>query len=280
MNFAIYACTAGGLADVRLLADLATGAEEAGYDGFFISDWMLPSVWPEGEPAAVGDTQVSLTAIGLATRRIRFGAMVSPLPRRRPVKFAREVLSLDRLSDGRLIIGAGSGHEVETEFAQLGEPSGARERADRLDEALAALDHLLRGEEVSFGGDHVTVKQTRLVDPLRQKPRIPIWLGALPDRPRTLRRAAGWDGMFALPSDFSLMSPADVARMRDYVIAHREPDDPFDIAIAAQFPDNTPVPEPDTIAEYESAGVTWWLEYAWTPEQAAGLITRGRPSGA
>lgn len=277
MNFALYACTLGELADVRLLAELAAGAEKAGYDGFFISDWMLPSTWPDGEPTAVADVQVALTAIALATSRVRFGAMVSPLPRRRPVKFAREALSLDRLSHGRLIVGAGSGHEVETEFGRLGEPTDARIRADRLDEALWVLDRLLRGEEVSFDGAHLSVHRTRLADPLAQTPRIPIWLGALPDRPRTLRRAARWDGVFALRSDFSLISPSDVAEMRDYVLAHRQVDDAFDIAVAARFPDNSPAPEPATIAEYEAAGATWWLEYAWTPRQARDLITRGRP---
>lgn len=192
MNFAIYACTLGGLADVRVLAELAASAEKAGFDGFFICDWMLPSAWPEGEPTAVADTQVALTAIALATSRVRFGAMVSPLPRRRPVKFAREALSLDRLSGGRLIIGAGSGHEVETEFEQLGEPKDARARADRLDEALCVLDRLLRGEEVSFAGVHVTVERTRLADPLAQTPRVPFWLGALPtDRGRCAVPHAG-----------------------------------------------------------------------------------------
>ncbi|HWI70984.1 MAG TPA: LLM class flavin-dependent oxidoreductase [Baekduia sp.] len=277
MNHALYACNLGALADPRLLADLAAGAEEAGYDGFFISDWMLPTAWPDGGPAAVADVQVALTAVALATSRVRFGAMVSPLPRRRPVKFAREVLSLDRISDGRLIVGAGAGHEVETEFARLGEPTEARARADRLDESLAILNQLLRGEEVSFAGAHLTVEATRLADPLVQEPRAPFWLGALPDRPRTLRRAARWDGVFALRSDFALMSPSDVAAMRDYVLAHRESTDPFDIVVAARFPDNAPAPEPDAIAAYAQAGATWWLEYAWTPEQARDLIARGRP---
>jgi len=203
--------------------------------------------------------------------------MVSPLPRRRAVKFAREALSLDRLSGGRLIVGAGSGHEVETEFERLGEPTDARIRADHLDEALQVLDRLLRGEEVTLAGKHVTVEQTRLADPVAQVPRVPIWLGALPGRPRTLRRAAHWDGVFALRGDFALMSPEDVAEMRDYVLEHRETSEPFDIAVAAQFPDNTPEPEPATMAEYEAAGATWWLEYAWTPEQARDLIARGRP---
>jgi alkanesulfonate monooxygenase SsuD/methylene tetrahydromethanopterin reductase-like flavin-dependent oxidoreductase (luciferase family) len=277
MKFAIYASNVGGLADVRRLAELASGAEETGFDGFFISDWMLPSASSKGGSTAVADVQVALSAIALATSRIRFGAMVSPLPRRRPVKFAREALSLDRLSDGRLVIGAGSGHEVETEFGQLGEPTDARARADRLDEMLQVLDGLLRGDEVSFAGEHITVRRTRLADPRSQKPRIPFWLGALPDRPRTLRRAARWEGLFALRSDFSLMSPADVARMRDYVLANRDTSEPFDIAVAARFPDNAPDPEPEIIADYERAGATWWLQHAWTPQQANDLITRGRP---
>ena len=73
------------------------------------------------------------------------------------------------------------------------------------------------------------------------------------------------------------MSPSDAADMRDYVLAQREASDPFDVAVAARFPDDSPAPEPATIAEYESAGAMWWLEYAWTPRQARDLIARGRP---
>jgi alkanesulfonate monooxygenase SsuD/methylene tetrahydromethanopterin reductase-like flavin-dependent oxidoreductase (luciferase family) len=203
--------------------------------------------------------------------------MVSPLPRRRPVKFAREASSLDRLSDGRLVIGAGSGHEVETEFGQLGELTDARARANRLDETLHVLDGLLRGDEVSFAGDHLAVHRARFCDPIAQKPRVPIWLGASPEHPRALRRAARWDGVFALRSDFSLMSPGDVARMRDYILVHREANGPFDIAVAASFPDNSPEPAPEIMAAYENAGATWWLEYAWSYQQARDLIARGRP---
>jgi len=277
MRYAVYACTLGELSDVRLLAELASDAEQAGYDGFFISDWMLPSIWPDGHSAAVADTQVALTAIALATTRIRFGAMVSPLSRRRPVKFAREATSLDRLSSGRFIIGAGSGHEVGTEFGNLGEPTDARARADRLDEALHILDGLLRGEEVNVRGEHLTVADTRLADPVSQEPRVPIWIGALPDKPRTLRRAAQWEGVFALPGDFSLMTPHDVAKMRDYINDHRESDSQFDIAVAARYPDNEPRLTPTLIDDYHSSGVTWWLQYAWTPSQAREVIARGRP---
>lgn len=276
MKFAIYACNVGPMADIRLLARLATAAEDAGFDGFFISDWMLPSGWTPDRPP-VADVQVALTAIALATTTLRMGAMVSPLPRRRPVKFAREVLSLDRLSAGRLIIGAGSGHEHQNEFTQLGEDSNAMVRADKLDETLNVLDGLLRGEEVNLDGDFVHVSHTRLTDPRAQLPRVPIWIGALPDRPRTLRRAARWDGVFALRSDFSLMSPREVAEMRAYIESFRQSGDPYEIAVTPRFPDNQPSPDPAVIAEYEEAGTTWWLEYAWTPEQARDLIARGRP---
>jgi alkanesulfonate monooxygenase SsuD/methylene tetrahydromethanopterin reductase-like flavin-dependent oxidoreductase (luciferase family) len=100
VKYALNMPPLGSGADARLLADFARGAEEAGWDGFFIWD-HITTEWPD----ALVDITVALTAIALATERIDFGALVTPLARRRPAKFARETASLDHLSGGRLIVG-------------------------------------------------------------------------------------------------------------------------------------------------------------------------------
>jgi alkanesulfonate monooxygenase SsuD/methylene tetrahydromethanopterin reductase-like flavin-dependent oxidoreductase (luciferase family) len=88
----------------RLLADLAHEAEGAGWDGFFIWDHVVL-----GPSERVLDPWVGLAAVAMVTERIRIGTMVTPIPRRRPWKLARETATLDRLSNGRLTLGRGTG---------------------------------------------------------------------------------------------------------------------------------------------------------------------------
>jgi alkanesulfonate monooxygenase SsuD/methylene tetrahydromethanopterin reductase-like flavin-dependent oxidoreductase (luciferase family) len=133
VRFGVYVPTFGEY-DVRTLAELARESEDAGWDGFFIWDQLIPRPDPEQDLA---DTTVALTAIALATERLRFGALVTPLARRRPWKLAKETATLDRLSGGRLVLGAGLGEEGD--IAPVGEGAPPREVAARLDEALELI---------------------------------------------------------------------------------------------------------------------------------------------
>src|SRR5438477_8203000 len=103
MRFALTVPNFGDYFDVRLLAALARDAEGAGWDGFFLWDHLLYG------PVPVADPWVALTAIALNTERIRFGTLVTPLPRRDLPKLARQTVSLDHLSNGRLTLGVGIG---------------------------------------------------------------------------------------------------------------------------------------------------------------------------
>ncbi|WP_242433235.1 LLM class flavin-dependent oxidoreductase, partial [Streptomyces sp. Root264] len=93
------------LADPAVVARLAADAEEAGWHGVFVWDHLR---WREPVRQAA-DPWITLTAIATATRRLRFGPMVTPLARRRPAKVARETATLDRLGGGRLTLGVGLG---------------------------------------------------------------------------------------------------------------------------------------------------------------------------
>src|SRR5215469_15046923 len=93
-------------ADARLFADLALLAEEAGWDGVFLEDYL---VHHNASAAPTYDPWVVLAAIALSTTQIRLGTTVTPLSRRRPWKLARETVTLDHLSQGRLILGVGVG---------------------------------------------------------------------------------------------------------------------------------------------------------------------------
>jgi alkanesulfonate monooxygenase SsuD/methylene tetrahydromethanopterin reductase-like flavin-dependent oxidoreductase (luciferase family) len=108
---AIFVAPFGELADARRLARLAEAAEARGWDGFFLWDHLVYVNTRE-----LADPWVAMTAIACATERVRFGPLVTPTPRRRIQKLARETVTLDRLSGGRLVFGVGIGGDRHGEF--------------------------------------------------------------------------------------------------------------------------------------------------------------------
>lgn len=107
MQFAVYVPNFDSFGNVQVVVELAKLAEATGWDGFFVWDHLLPDEDSKNGPVA--DPWILLTALACATRRMRLGALVTPLPRRRPWKLARETVTLDHLSQGRLVVGAGIG---------------------------------------------------------------------------------------------------------------------------------------------------------------------------
>lgn len=251
MRFGVYVPTFGEY-DVQTLAELARESEDAGWDGFFIWDQLIPRPDPEQDLA---DTTVALTAIALATERLRFGALVTPLARRRPWKLAKETATLDRLSGGRLVLGAGLGEEGD--IAPVGEGAPPREVAARLDEALELIAALWTGERVNHAGEHFRVDAALRPAP-RQRPRIPIWVAGLWPNRAPFRRAARWDGALPLDRDHLLkeLSPDELRECRDYIAERRDSDDSFDLVAFAVTQPRTP----EMVAEYERAGATWWVD--------------------
>jgi alkanesulfonate monooxygenase SsuD/methylene tetrahydromethanopterin reductase-like flavin-dependent oxidoreductase (luciferase family) len=146
MRFGIFIPPFGPCADVATLASLASEAEEAGWDGFFLWDDVTINI-----PIPVADPWVALSAITLRTRTLRLGALVTPLPRRRPWKVARETVTLDHLSQGRLIVGVGLGGDP-AEFDDLGEEADLKVRAAMLGEGLDILTGLWSGEPFQYEG--------------------------------------------------------------------------------------------------------------------------------
>ena len=132
------------LAEPALVAELAARAEARGWDGFFIWDHVAYR-----KPVqAVADPWVTLAAVAVATERVTIGALVTPVPRRRPHQLARETVTLDRLSGGRLVFAVGIGSDRTGEFdpARFGEEGDARARAVLLDEGLERLRGYWEGE--------------------------------------------------------------------------------------------------------------------------------------
>ena len=116
MQSAIHVPNFGEYADPRFTAGLARDAEAAGWDGFFVWDHINAAYQP-GTP--MSDPWVLLTALALATERVRIGTMVTPLPRRRPWKLARETVTVDRGGDRVRVVTVKDGEQQAREFDRL-----------------------------------------------------------------------------------------------------------------------------------------------------------------
>jgi alkanesulfonate monooxygenase SsuD/methylene tetrahydromethanopterin reductase-like flavin-dependent oxidoreductase (luciferase family) len=162
------------------------------------------------------------------------------------------------------MLGVGLGFSGEAEFARFGEDGNARVRADKLDEALAIIDGLCRGEPFSYEGKHYSLTETTFT-PRPVQERIPIWVAGYWPNKRPFRRAARWDGtapveMDIRPDDFSILpsSPRTIKDIKAYIDQHRTSNGPYDIVVSHVLPDE-PEEASATIRAFEEAGVTWLL---------------------
>ena len=241
----------GAYADPCAFAALAADAEENGWDGVFVWDHML--VW---DGNVVGDPWILLAAAATATKRIALGPMVTPLPRRRPWKLAREAVSVDQLSNGRLILGVGIGHPPDPEFGAFGEEVDERIRAEMLDESLEIINGLWTGRPFGFEGRHYHLNEmTFLPVPVRQ-PRIPIWVAGMWPHRRPFRRAARYDGVFPITEDMAMLKPSELKEILDYVDRNREATGQYDVVTYVDLPKD-PSEAVDVVDEWADAGATW-----------------------
>jgi len=251
MRRGIFVSNIGTYADPGTVADLAELAEGAGWEALLIWD-HLGFVW--GPPA--GDPWIILAAAAARTTRLVLGTNITPLPRRRPHALAHQVATLDALSGGRVVFGAGIGG-VPKEFGAFGEEEDARVRAAMLDEGLELVSRLWAGQEVRHHGRYYTVDGVRL-QPAPSRGKIPIWIGG--NSRAALRRAARFDGWAADTFELQEMtvSPAELAeKVAELPLLRAASDAPFDVVVFGYSePGDDSLP-----AAYESAGATWWLEY-------------------
>ena len=244
-------------------AALAHLAETAGWDGVFIPDCIAIET-PTLPPQPAYDPWVTLAAMAVVTRRVRLGTLLTALPRRRPWKLAREVMTLDHLSHGRAVLAAGLGAAPDDAgFYKVGEPLDLKTRAELLDEGLTLLADLWRGEPITFHGRHYHVDGLTLLPRPVQQPRIPLWVVAAWPRPRSLARALRYDGLIPQKADGPL-TPADVVAQRAYIAAHRADPAPFDLIVEGQTPTGDPAAASAHVQPFAQAGATWWLESRWT----------------
>lgn len=200
---------------------------------------------------------LALAVLATRTERVRLGVLVTPLSRRRPWVVARQAVTVDRLSGGRLIAGFGLG-AGEIAFEPFGEEWDPRIRAGMLDEGLAVVEALWSGEPTTFVGRHYRLHDAQLRPAPVQTPRIPVWLAAGWPRRAPLARAAKWDGVYLMTEHQrtgDYLAPGDIADVVDQL---RIDGAGAGFEIAFNPP---PGGGPDLAAEYAQAGATWWVEF-------------------
>jgi alkanesulfonate monooxygenase SsuD/methylene tetrahydromethanopterin reductase-like flavin-dependent oxidoreductase (luciferase family) len=258
VKFALLVSNIGTYADPNAIAELARTAEDAGWDAVLVWD-HLGFVWT----SAAADPWVTLGAVAASTERILLGTGVTPVARRRPQVLANEIATLERLSGGRVIFGAGLGGG-HGEFARFGEDEAERARAERLDEGLDVIRALLDGEVVQHRGPHFTVDGVQLRPPPER--RVPIWIGGMSKRARA--RAARFDGWFADTADKNkiIKSPDEFAAMLDG----------YDFGDVA-FMGYSDAGDRALHESYADAGATWWIEQIHDGRgDAAAMLARVR----
>jgi alkanesulfonate monooxygenase SsuD/methylene tetrahydromethanopterin reductase-like flavin-dependent oxidoreductase (luciferase family) len=261
MRYGVYVPNFGPYGDARVLADLAYDAEEAGWDGFFLWDQVSKTtLTPAVDPMV--DPWVAFAAIALRTRTILLGPLVTPLPRRRPWMVARETVSLDHLSGGRLVFGVGAGGGYY-DFEAMGEVKDAKALAALLDEGLEVLTDLWSGEQYSHDGIAYHIKEAQFLPPPLQSPRIPIWVANLWPSKAALRRAARWDGIVPIGRDLpiaAMLTPEEMHEIVLSVASQPEYSPPFEVVHSGITGGTDAALDREIVVAYERVGVTWWIE--------------------
>jgi alkanesulfonate monooxygenase SsuD/methylene tetrahydromethanopterin reductase-like flavin-dependent oxidoreductase (luciferase family) len=263
MHYSVNVPNFGEFAAPAAFAEVARRTEQAGWDGLLVWDHVVEQKHLRRH---IGDPWVLLTAAALATSRIRLGTAITPVARRRPAKLAREVATLDRLTGGRMILGAGLGAPIDDEYGSFGDTTDAKVLAERLDEGLHALDLLWSGEPVTYRGNQITIDDVVFLPTPVQRPRVPVWVGGFWPIKAPMRRAARWDGAIPAMAGMETARTPDASEVRDLVAFLRRcraenglAERPFDIVLGGVSPVGSAAAR-DLVGPLADLGVTWWDE--------------------
>jgi probable F420-dependent oxidoreductase len=245
MKIGIHLPQIGRKAGPEAIRRAAVQAEELGFADIWTSEHIiLPAGAPYPPSPVFWDPVLCLTWAAAFTSKIGLGTSVLVLPMRHPLPLAKELATLQNLSGGRFILGAGVGW-LAAEFAALGAPF--RERGRRFDEGLALMCAVWRDDPVSFPTRHIpaVVDEMRML-PKPEKP-IPIWIGGSSEA--ALRRAMrhdGWHGSRHSPEETAPI----VRRLRQ-----ARPELEFAVSLRHGWDGKDPAALAGRLAEYEAAGV-------------------------
>ncbi len=251
--------------DVETIPAMAAEAEAAGWDGVFIPDSI--SIDTPGYPLGITyDTWVLLALMAAHTKRVILGPMLAAISRRRPWKLARETMTLDHLSHGRLVLPVGIGAaKDDAGFYRVGEEMTTRGRAQIMDECLDILNGAWSGERFSLHGEHYHVQDMQMLPPTVQRPRIPIWVVGVWPRQKSMQRVLRWDGIIPQKTNGfnDPVTPDDIRAIKSYVQTHRTQTTPFDIIHEGETPGDDLEHAASLVQPWIDVGATWWMEARW-----------------
>lgn len=260
MKYGINIPNFGWFGDIHTLIDIAVEAEEAGWNGFFLWDHLVVFD-PKEMVLPFVDPWIALSAIACHTKTIRIAPLITPLPRRRPWKVARESISLDHLSKGRMILGVGLGVPPDVEFAWFGEEANAKTRAEKLDESLDIITGLWTGEPFSYSGKHYNLEEMTFLPKARQEGGIPIWVGGGYPHTAPFRRAAKYDAVAPVHANWpEPLVPENVKWILDIVKSERKTLANYDVVVCGETSGRDSAADREKLDSWKGVGATWWLE--------------------
>jgi len=273
--------------DVGPVAELARVAEDAGWDGVAFTEHPAPGLrWLQAGGHQTLDPFVALGYVAAVTSRLRLLTYLSVLPYRNPMLLAKAAASVDILSGGRFILGAGTGY-AKAEFHALG--VDFQERNALFDEALDVLPRHWSGEPFSYTGRHFSAREV-IARPRPPQQPIPIWIGG--NSKLTMRRVAeranGWLPMLGSASLFVTTRTASLASVGELAAAIaqlRADAGPRGIGldVAVAYPDLSVYDagadfgrHRAALAELGEAGTTWVIVPGRSEEPAAFIERFGK----
>lgn len=237
------------------MVEYAVAADEAGWDGVFLADGLYPD-FPSIDP------WITLSGIATRTNTVVLGTWITPVCRRPPWQLAHDLSTLDQLSDGRVMLGAGLGSKGN--YTTFGEEGDLQQIARRYDEALEVIAGLWEGGRFSYDGEFYTIDEAKLPYVPVQQPRIPILLGGWWPNKKPFQRAAEWDGIMPCAPSFwgsegeqgepiTGTVEEELGAMMEYYQSLT--DDPGEILLPIDVPE-----APDDFADTcQDLGATWLL---------------------
>lgn len=246
MKFGLYGLHRGPGIAPKVLARRAEAAEQAGFESLWVGDHIaLPADLPGSDEPRL-EALAALFYLAAVTSTVRLAAGVLVIPQRNPVLLAKQLTSLDVLSEGRLIVGVGVGH-VEAELTALGVPMS--ERRSRTEDGLARLRDLWAGPRTNEDGS-VDKRVVQFPAPV-QEPHPPIVVGG--HSQAALARAAhignGWFGWLTAPDRTREL----IDLLDEHIAARPRPANLGTLEITVAVPGKV---TPDVIEAYEEIGVS------------------------
>lgn len=203
LGFGVLTFQALDYADLR---DDVQFAELIGLDAVWLADQAVPA------GLSILEAWTALAALAADTDRIKLGTLITNVALRNPMLLARQALTVDSISGGRLVVGIGAGY-YEDDHRWLGlDYLDGKGRVERLTEVAEVLDRALRGERVTYTGAHVRLDDAPSVRPV-QLPRPPIWIAV--HGPTSLRLAARLADGAAVVGDEGAGLDQTLPRFRD-----------------------------------------------------------------